>query len=169
MTDGAIIMSMTNGDDDDGLTTINVKGVRKSAWEVVRRGAQQDDASIGEWLNNNLPKLGKLRAGDIKGPGNREGNRAGNRDADDGNPPEMTPDQVTARMLAAAQLMQGAAAVKGAKIQTGRNPVLSAALGSLMGALIHNESVRLPVISGNPPGKKGQEPAQIGLSEDAGS
>lgn len=101
--------------DDDTTTTINVKSVRKPAWEAARRSAAKQDEPMGSWLSRACETLANLEAGPREFP---PGGLA-NPGQEMANPTAMTQDQLSARILAVAALMQGFAAVRNA---TGRAP-----------------------------------------------
>ena len=113
----------------DDLTIISVKGVRKSAWEAARRGAAQSGDSMGVWLSDTIDR--RISQGDsqITGPAN-PGSESVN--------PVLTPDQLTARILALAALQQSVASMKQARVRAiGRRVLQTAQLDlehSLMAA-----------------------------------
>lgn len=95
---------------DDDKVTINVKGVRKSAWEAAKRGSARAGDSMGTWISDTIDRLVKLEESSVLAPGLatvKNDDFSGNP----GEPDGMTPDQVTARMLAEAALFQGKAAL----------------------------------------------------------
>jgi len=101
---------------DDDTTIINVKGVRKAAWNAATRAAALAKTPYGPWLSDAIDqRLYREATG-----GNPEG-KAG-----------LTEDQKTARILAVAALAEGMASLKAARA---RPPIVAAMLAELAGDL----------------------------------
>jgi hypothetical protein len=82
---------------------INVKGVRKSSWNLATQAASLRKEQYGPYLSEALDLRLRFDAGEVKAPG-EDGNTQAN--------PPLTEDQRTARIAALAALAQGIAAVK---------------------------------------------------------
>jgi hypothetical protein len=96
------------------LTTINVKFVRKSAWEAAKRAKAHDDGeNMGAWLSDAIEQRINREANQIESPADQ----AANPGRKPGNPP-MTPDQMIALMTSLAEMEQSAAAAKAVKLRT---------------------------------------------------
>ena len=86
---------------DDDTTIINVKGVRKAAWNAATRAAALAKTPYGPWLSDAIDqRLYREATG-----GNPEG-KAG-----------LTEDQITARTMALAEMAKGMAAMKSAGLR----------------------------------------------------
>lgn len=109
---------MDNPQDDD-RTIINVKGVRKPAWEKAKRGSAQTGESMGTWLSGAIEIRAIHDASGIQSPGNPLAN------------PSLTPDQLTARIEAVAAYQQSVAALKMARARSIGNGALVAVQSSL--------------------------------------
>ncbi len=104
---------------DDGFTIINVKGVRKSSWDAVCRAASHPKVPYGRWISDAIDFRLEMEAKGIQGPG--EAGQA-----------VLTPDQMTARIAAMAELAKGLAALKAAGSRAVGISALSAGLASLL-------------------------------------
>lgn len=123
---------MDNPDEAD-KTIINVKGVRKSAWEAAKRGATQQGDSMGTWLSDAIDQRAIRDSDQVKPPAKNDGKK--------GNPAALTPDQLTARIIAAAALQQSAAAMKQACGRTTGKGALMRVLSSLEQHVIEAEGL----------------------------
>lgn len=130
---------MDNPDTDD-KTIINVKGVRKPAWEAARRGAAQAGDSMGTWLSDAIDRRISHDATAIEGPANNRG--------EVGNPDALTPDQLTARIMALAALQQSMAAMKTARMRSSGRGVLATVQASLVQRVIDAEGEPVREIRG---------------------
>lgn len=106
-----VIMDNLDGDDK---TIINVKGVRKSSWEAAKRGATQSGISMGAWLSDQIDQAERMAREGVQPPR-----------------PQLTPEQLTARMEAIAALMQAQAALKSATGRASYKGVITQAARSL--------------------------------------
>lgn len=143
---------MDNPDSSD-RTVINVKGVRKSAWQAAKRGASQLDDSMGTWLSDAIDQRISRDANAVQAPANK--------DARQDNPDALTPDQLTARILAVAALQQSAAALKQARIRGTGKAMLSTAQAGLVQRMIEAEGEPPRQIAGK---AVGQEWSIVGQS-----
>ena len=81
----------------DDTTIINVKGVRKASWNAATRAASLGKEPYGPWLSDAIDQRLYREA------------RGQETEA-----PAMTPDQITARISALAELAKGIGALKAA-------------------------------------------------------
>lgn len=121
---------------DDDTTIINVKGVRKAAWNAATRAAALAKTPYGPWLSDAIDqRLYREATG-----GNPEG-KAG-----------LTEDQITARTMALAEMAKGMAAMKSAGLRVPavvRMALMAASVGMVPGALIRGqESVKPALLEG---------------------
>lgn len=137
---------MASPDDDDGKTTINVKGVRKPAWEAAKREAGQAGDSMGTWLSDAVEQRVSRNRDAVQPPANPAANpsdKSGNL--------AMIEEQITARMMALAALQQSVAAMKAAGARS--NPTLTGARASLE-RMLPAQPPRLTIVGGKANGKE---------------
>lgn len=132
---------MDNPDDD--RTIINVKGVRKTAWNAAARAASLSKDTYGQWLSDAIDLRLRYDAGTVKPPG-----EAGEA--------TMTTEQLTARIAALAELAKGIAALKAAGARSVGIATLSRGLTSLLADLPR----QAPLIRGQERRRLGQEPVK---------
>lgn len=108
---------MDNPDDDRII--INVKGVRKSAWNAATRAASLSKEPYGQWLSDAIDLRLRIEAEGVKLPGEA------------GEAP-LTADQTTARLAALAEAAKGFAALKTAGGRSVGISALSRRLAALL-------------------------------------
>ena len=106
---------------DDSTTIINVKGVRRAAWNAATRAASLGKEPYGHWLSDAIDQRIYREA------------RGANQDGQAGE--ALSADQLTARIAAVAELAKGIAALKAA----GSRAVGLGALSRILGALISGQ------------------------------
>ncbi len=127
---------MDNPDDD--RTIINVKGVRKASWNAAARAASLSKDSYGQWLSDAIDLRLRMEAEGVKLPG--EDKKA-----------LLTPDQMTARIAAMAELAKGLAALKSAGSRAIGISALSSGLTTLLtDERSANRPIRIRQISQEP-------------------
>jgi hypothetical protein len=107
-------------DNPDGeFTIINVKNVRQRSWNALVMAASHPKVAYGRWISDAIDFRLEMEAKGIQGPG--EASQA-----------VLTPDQMTARIAALAELAKGLAALKAAGSRAVGISALSSGLTTLL-------------------------------------
>jgi hypothetical protein len=105
---------------------VNVKSVDPDAWEMARKLASKHDESLGSVVSRALRQLYNIDTG----PREIMPNGKANLIPETANPPGLSEDQITARIMALAAFQQSAAAMKQARMRPiVRHPLLAPLIG----------------------------------------
>lgn len=135
---------------DEGTTIINVKGVRKSSWNRATQAASLRKDPYGAWLSDTIDFRLEMEAKGIEAPG-----KAGQS--------SLSPDQMTARLGALAELAKGLAALKSA----GARPVGISALSRGLALVLAEMPAANPMLRIGRFGQSGGNPPLVVLEDQA--